>query len=525
MTLGIQIDAVESERLREQERLDTLKTATERNIVGQFATPGPLALDIVRYALSVRKNPSPIRFLDPSIGTGAFLSALLKCNSSDLECAWGVEIDRKFVESAKGLWNRVPLQIIEGDFTKAACPLPQGFNFLIANPPYVRHHHLSFSDKARLQALASQVINTQVSGLSGLYCYFMLLGHKWLEPGGIAAWIVPSEFMDVNYGEALRQYLSTQVTLLRLHRFCASEAQFDDAMVTSAVVVFRNVPTTDNETAQFSYGGSLLRPDKAIEVAVSKLKSLRKWSAVLSDKWRQDDEVSASSRPTLGDFFRISRGIATGANDFFIVGRDEAASKGFEPRFLKAILPGARKIESNIIEADESGYPLLNPQLAVIDSDLAPEQLATESPSLWEYLRQGASAGVSESYLLQKRSPWYRQEQRAPAPFLCTYMARSRSDGSTFRFFWNHSKAIALNTYLMLYPVGALKTALLQNPNLASKVFDFLIGLEQRGFSHKGRVYGGGLFKMEPGELSAVDAEDLAHSLGLRISTQSALNF
>src|SRR6266852_755458 len=117
MTNGSQIDIVESERLREQERLDTLKTNTERNIVGQFATPGTLALDIVKYALSVREDFSPIRFLDPSIGTGAFLSALLKCDSSNLDCAWGVEIDPEFVESAKNLWNGIPLQIIEGDFT------------------------------------------------------------------------------------------------------------------------------------------------------------------------------------------------------------------------------------------------------------------------------------------------------------------------------------------------------------------------------------------------------------------------
>ena len=40
----------ESTRLAEQKRLDQLKTATERNQWGQFATPPALSLDIAREA-------------------------------------------------------------------------------------------------------------------------------------------------------------------------------------------------------------------------------------------------------------------------------------------------------------------------------------------------------------------------------------------------------------------------------------------------------------------------------------------
>jgi adenine-specific DNA-methyltransferase len=63
--------SIEESRQVEQARLDALKTAAERNKWGQFATPTPLALSLAAYAQSFL-GEHPIRFLDPSIGTGSF---------------------------------------------------------------------------------------------------------------------------------------------------------------------------------------------------------------------------------------------------------------------------------------------------------------------------------------------------------------------------------------------------------------------------------------------------------------------
>ena len=62
------------------------------------------------------------------------------------------------------------------------------------------------------------------------------------KTGGLAVWLIPSEFMDVNYGSALRRYLTERVTLLHIHRFCPTDVQFTDALVSSAIVVFRKAP-------------------------------------------------------------------------------------------------------------------------------------------------------------------------------------------------------------------------------------------------------------------------------------------
>ena len=65
--------SIESRRQAIQTDIDTGKSATERNRLGQFATPNALAIDVARYVESViGSTPGTIRFADPSIGSGSF---------------------------------------------------------------------------------------------------------------------------------------------------------------------------------------------------------------------------------------------------------------------------------------------------------------------------------------------------------------------------------------------------------------------------------------------------------------------
>ncbi len=64
----------------------------------------------------------------------------------------------------------------------------------------------------------------------------------WMRAGAMAGWLIPGEFMDVNYGRELKAYLLRQVTLLRIHRFDPAALQFSDALVSSAMVWLRNEP-------------------------------------------------------------------------------------------------------------------------------------------------------------------------------------------------------------------------------------------------------------------------------------------
>lgn len=268
-----EIAKIETQRQMIQRELDRLKTQEQRNILGQFSTPPILAHDILRNALKIMPTGEKIRFLDPAIGTGVFFSALNHLSlPTCIESATGYEIDEHYGKPAFDMWSDSILDYQLNDFTKVSPPIDesQKFNLIICNPPYVRHHHIN-GQKERLHVEAIAAAKMDLSGLAGLYCYFLALSHRWMRSNAIAGWLIPSEFMDVNYGKAVKEYLLNEVSLLQIHRFDPQDAQFDDALVSSAVVWFQNKQPNKNHQVQFTYGGTLEHPTHQKTVSASVL--------------------------------------------------------------------------------------------------------------------------------------------------------------------------------------------------------------------------------------------------------------
>ena len=115
---------------------------------------------------------------------------------------------------------------------------------------------------------------------------------------------------------------------------------------------------------------------------------------------------------------------------------------------------------------------------------------------------------VNTGYLASRRVPWYAQEKRAPAPYVCTYMGRTSNGRKPFRFLWNQSAALASNLYLWLFPKGPLQAALRNDPQLFRAVLEALPEIDTAAFIREGRVYGGGLYKMESVEKRCQDCQD-----------------
>ncbi len=325
-----------------------------------------------------------------------------------------------------------------------------------------------------------------------------------MSEGGIAGWLIPSEFMDVNYGRELKQYLLRAVTLLRIHRFDPTEIQFSDALVSSAIVWLRNQKPAPTHRIEFTYGGSLSEPRTRAWVPASQLDNAAKWNRIPPAPGLGREAAA----PTLGEYFHVKRGIATGANAFFIMTSGQAAERGIPRQCLRAILPSPRLLPSDEVLAADGGEPLLARSLWLLDCRLPEEQVRASYPRLWRYLAAGRDA-IGRRYLCSRRAPWYSQEAREPTPFLCTYMARGRRGGAQ-RFIFNCSNAIGANTYLMLYPREALARFVDGDLARARRVWQVLAEIDTQAMVAAGRVYGGGLYKLEPGELTGIPTPGIA---------------
>lgn len=496
---NMQLTRMENERVLLQAALDDKKSATERNRLGQFATPTALAVDILEYAKGLLGSRQKVRFLDPAFGTGAFYSALLSCfPTSRIEQARAFEIDPHYGHPAAKLWKQQSLKLSLSDFT-AAPPTPK-FNLVICNPPYVRHHHLDSTTKRRLQLLTQRASGMKISGLAGLYCHFLSISHAWMDDNAIAGWLIPSEFMDVNYGTAVKRYLLERVTLLHIHRFDPNDVQFADALVSSAIVWFRKAPPPANQEVKFTFGGTLSDPTLTRMLPATALAQERKWT-----RFPNADARVTSRIPTLGDFFQIKRGLATGGNGYFILSEQDLAARGLPRHLFRPILPSPRHLRQDEVEARPDGSPDIDRRLFLLDTKLDEAEIEKRYPKLAAYLEEGKSRGIHARYLCRHRRPWYSQENRPAAPIVCTYLGRGDAkNGRPFRFILNGSNATVANVYLALYPTPALARAPQVHPTLIRRIWKILNQLSASELLHEGRVYGGGLHKLEPRELANV---------------------
>lgn len=490
---------IETRRGELQQALDAQKTQKQRNMMGQFATPYPLACDIMKRMRQLCAGGKTVSLLEPSVGLGAFVSAFRDVFGDNAGHTLGFEIDSHYYEPAKSLWRGHDVALRNTDFL-AATP-DNAYDMIVANPPYVRHHHIATDTKMRLKNEVMDYCGINISGLAGLYCHFMILSTKWLREGGLSCWLVPCEFMEVNYGKAVKEFLLNNVELISIHRFVATDVQFADALVSSCVVVFRNSRPASNHEIVFSEGGSVSAPDRQATVGSQTLRADEKWTNRFGHATGCMAELATDdATPRLGDFFTVKRGIATGDNKFFIIDSATVDKYSIPSDFLVPVLPSPRHFKADSVPGRPDGLPDTDRQLFLFTCDLDEPTLKASFPTVWQYVCQGEERGVNKGYICSRRTPWYSCEKRAPAPFVMPYMGRGESSRQMFRFILNNSDAITTNVYLLLYPQKSYAREMADEAT-RSKVWNVLNSISKTRLMSSGRVYGGGLYKLEPKEL------------------------
>src|SRR5437879_6197976 len=140
-----------------------------RKQLGAFYTPSKLAQAMADWAVRSARD----RVLDPAAGEAVFLVAAgrrlrsLGAPTSPAQL-FGIDVNAEAIEAAHAILKREDLSAdIEQDdfFRRSPLLMPERFDAIIGNPPYIRYHR--FRGHERIRALASaEAVGVRLSGLT-----------------------------------------------------------------------------------------------------------------------------------------------------------------------------------------------------------------------------------------------------------------------------------------------------------------------------------------------------------------------
>jgi hypothetical protein len=395
------------------DRFLSLRSQADRRSTGAVYTPLPIVRSMVRW---LRSQGELTRIVDPGAGSGrytvaaarAFPAARLVAVEQDPLAALLLRANLAVL----GLAGRS--QIIVDDFRNVALPVIDGRTGFIGNPPYVRHHQIDTQWKTWYAERFAD-LGIKASRLAGLHLHFFLKAQALARPGDVGAFITSAEWLDVNYGAALRRLLVDNLGLEALHVLEPAVEAFPGTATTAAIACFnvgarrRSVKLRD-VTRLTGLNG--LSAGKATSRA--SLRDNDKWSSVI----RPLGDAGAD-RIELGELFGVHRGQVTGKNSVWIAG---AHARTLPARVRYPTITRARELFS---AGAQLGSTDTLRHVIDLPADLAGFD-AADRRRIRRFLGWARSQGADTSYIATHRQAWWSVGLRAPAPILCTYMARWR---------------------------------------------------------------------------------------------------
>jgi SAM-dependent methyltransferase len=454
-----------------------LRPGIERRASGAIYTPAPIISSMVRWAA---EQGVPARVVDPGCGSGRFLLAAARRFPKATLVA--VDTDPLAILMLRanvavlGLTGRLVAWC--ADYRRLTLPAIDGPTLFIGNPPYVRHHDIGAEWKTWFAETAA-IHGFKASKLAGLHIHFFLKTRQLGRVGDRGAFITSAEWLDVNYGAVLRKMLADGLGGTALHVLTPESMPFADAATTGAITCF-HVGKRPGEMVMRSVDslGRLENLAGGTPVPWPALEKANRWTTILKPTAAPPDGYIE-----LGEICRVHRGQVTGGNDTWIAG----AYPGELPEaFLFPAVTKARELLAAgavLASADRLRRVIdLPPELDTLD--------AWDRERVERFLEWAKARGAHQSYIASARRAWWSVNLRAPAPVLCTYMARRPP-----AFVRNLCGARHVNIAHGLYPRERLSDA---------DLMALIVFLSKQVRTESGRTYAGGLTKFEPKEVERI---------------------
>jgi hypothetical protein len=451
-----------------------LRSAASRRSAGAVYTPHAIVQAMVSWLAA---QGAPARIVDPGAGSGRFLLAA----GAAFPDAGLVAVEQDPLAalmlraglSVHGWTNRATVMV--ADYRAIALPPCGGQTAFIGNPPYVRHHAIGDAWKAWYTRKFA-AFGIRASALAGLHLHFFLQTGLLAKPADLGAFITSAEWLDVNYGAALRTLLTNQLGGVALHVLTPTAEAFPGTATTAAITCFRIGET--QEPVRVHAVETLAQLDglgAGTGIPRAQLQTAARWSIIV-----RPTVPALDGDIELGELFRVHRGQVTGANGIWIAG----AHADVLPERVK--MPAVTKARDLIQAGAELRSADLLRRVVDLPADLD-DFTADERRRVNRFLAWAKLQGADQGYIAQHRRAWWSVGLKAPAPILCTYMARRPP-----QFTRNACLARHINVAHGLYP---------RQPLSASSLGQLVQWLNRNISTGSGRTYAGGLTKFEPREI------------------------
>lgn len=471
-------------------------TLEHRQKYAQFFTPYKIAQFMAAWVLGGDQEVQSI--LDPAVGLGVFIRAVrehLETSKISQLNIKGYELDPQILAIAQRELNnlgqlsnvQLNIQLLEKDYLFHDWEYK--YDGIIGNPPYFRFQ--DFPDRHLALQELSDRLGIKLSGFTNIYALFLLKSIHQLKENGRCAYIIPSEFLNSNYGKVVKQYLLDHGSLRYIIVFNFQENIFDRAITTSSIFLFSH--DRQNQTVEFINITAVEDLDnllQKINIYPKQQKAFTHKHLKAGIKWRSYyQETHTDKYQNLVNFStygKVSRGIATGANDYFLFSSKKIRELQIPPQYFLTIVGRASQVASSIFTQQDFEQLAINNKSVFI---LNAQNL--ENPKIKEYILWGESLGIHQKYLTSHRRPWYAIERRLPAPIWVSVFSRGG-----LKFIKNEAGVRNLTTFHCVY-LNALGLA-----NIDLLFAYLLTNVARNIFADQRREYGGGLEKFEPNDLN-----------------------
>ena len=474
-----------------------------RKKYAQFFTPQPVADLMADWLLGNKKCKT---VLEPAFGLGIFSRTLLK-KKSNLTIK-GFDIDEIILSKAKTYFDNISnisLDLKDYMFSD----WNNKYDGIICNPPYFKFH--DYDNKQILEEVESK-LKFKFNGFTNLYTLFLLKSIFQLNKDGRAAYIIPSEFLNSDYGKLIKEYLLKTKTLRHLFVIDFKENVFEDAMTTASILLLAN----DNNNAEINI--TTIDSKSDLQLLEKYIESYPKGRGEFiyasetidpSIKWRKyyqlQNSIHYKNLVPFSTFAKVVRGIATGANEYFTFKPSKAKEYSIPKENLLPCICKAKDVKTNYFTNEDFKKLIENDELAYLFNGHN-----SKSQEVDDYILKGEAEKINEKFLTKSRKPWYAIENRPPAPIWVSVFNRNGA-----KFIRNEAKISNLTTFHCVYPTNA---DLFSEVSIDLLFAYLLTDVAKEIFNDNRREYGNGLNKFEPNDLNKSQMLDLTVLSELKVA-------